>query len=292
MGENGKASQVVKTRELITPQGAAELRELSRKNRPVSRRTVNIYANIILMGLWDPDTDEIMMDVAGNVIEGAHRLAAIEQAGVPVYCWISRGHSLDTVMNRGTVHPRSPGQNVAIHLGSQGAHADATIAKTVLLLLRYLGRENGKLARVHSITQRDKAIMTVTRGEELKRSVEHVHRFHTWLTAVAPEPPVVLIHLLANAAGKESPALHFVEQIATGQELDVDSPILAVRQKLLRHKTKLSKLPPDDVTALVARAWNGFFLAETLKVVPIPKTFPPLVGMEKERTEEDGEGDG
>ena len=65
----------------------------------------------------------------------------------------------------------------------------------------------------------------------------------------------------------------FFEGYATGANLDTKSPILALREKLMRHKTgKVDwKLTQSEQVKLFIVAWNKFRKGENVKLLKLPE---------------------
>lgn len=70
----------------VTPLLATELLELSKGNRPLSKKTVAKYKRHMENGTWDEETPTqfIMFDEEGTLINGHHTLTALRQSGKAV----------------------------------------------------------------------------------------------------------------------------------------------------------------------------------------------------------------
>lgn len=68
----------------ITPAKAAEWLEANTQNRPISKRTVEGFAEAMRRGEWKVTHQGIAFDETGALVDGQHRLAAIVEAGLPV----------------------------------------------------------------------------------------------------------------------------------------------------------------------------------------------------------------
>lgn len=80
---------------LITPERAAAWRETSPGNRRERRDKIEQYKRAIEQGRWDPAAAIIHIDKRGRLRNGHHRLKAIIDAGVPVWCVVVIGHDSD-----------------------------------------------------------------------------------------------------------------------------------------------------------------------------------------------------
>ena len=58
----------------ITPEIAREMLKKNTNNRPLSKRTLSRYVQLMKNGEWGITTDAIGFDVNGRLINGQHRL--------------------------------------------------------------------------------------------------------------------------------------------------------------------------------------------------------------------------
>ncbi len=66
---------------LVTPEVAKELLKKNSKNRPVSKKTVDFYAQLMSAGKWCENGDTIRIGKSGTLLDGQHRLLAIIKSG-------------------------------------------------------------------------------------------------------------------------------------------------------------------------------------------------------------------
>lgn len=77
--------------ETITPAKAVEYLKTSLGNRPISDSRVNDYAECLKNGKWLSNGETVKFDDGGHLMDGHHRLLAIEQAGIPLQTVVCRG---------------------------------------------------------------------------------------------------------------------------------------------------------------------------------------------------------
>jgi len=68
----------------VTPEMAKEYLEKSNGNRTLSRHKIDAYKKSIIDGEWYPEVETISFDTNGHLINGHHRLTAINQSGITV----------------------------------------------------------------------------------------------------------------------------------------------------------------------------------------------------------------
>ena len=125
----------------ITPEWAADkLRTTNNRNRPLSERYAERLAQDIKNGHWIPTHQGIAFSENGNLLDGQHRLRAVQLAGLPVQMLVTTGIStnqqngilIDTfdVIDGGKM--RSVGQRLSLDgmpNGNQYAAACSVIAR-------------------------------------------------------------------------------------------------------------------------------------------------------------------
>lgn len=76
---------------LITPEEATEMLTHNRNNRPINSERVRGYVREIRKGNWEITHQGVGFDENGRLIDGQHRLRAIEVSGIPVPLMVTRG---------------------------------------------------------------------------------------------------------------------------------------------------------------------------------------------------------
>lgn len=75
---------------LVTPDLAREWLTRNQNNRPLKHKHVERLCNSILSGKWKMTGDPIRFSNTGKLIDGQHRLNAIEKSGVSVMCVVMK----------------------------------------------------------------------------------------------------------------------------------------------------------------------------------------------------------
>ncbi|HVH53973.1 MAG TPA: hypothetical protein VNA32_07565 [Actinomycetota bacterium] len=92
--------------EEITPEIAKEYLALNRNNRKISEKGVAPIAQDLVNGNWRLTGEAIKFDTENNLLDGQHRLTAIQRTGIPMSTLVIRGVEseaqlvLDTGMKR------------------------------------------------------------------------------------------------------------------------------------------------------------------------------------------------
>lgn len=106
--------------EYVTPQLAAEYRQKNRRNRRFMERLEANYRRQMAGGVWMTSHEGIAFDEDDTLVDGQHRLGAVENSGVPQWLLVTRGlpRGVIEVINRGRV--RTLAHNLQI-LGYEAA---------------------------------------------------------------------------------------------------------------------------------------------------------------------------
>ena len=103
--------------ELITPDMARTYLERNARNRPVTKNTVETYAQAMRQGKWRRTHQGIAFGADGNLYDGQHRLSAIVMANVPVNLLVTRGLPPEAREEIDTGRRRTANDNLAIVAG-------------------------------------------------------------------------------------------------------------------------------------------------------------------------------
>lgn len=128
-------SELALSIETITPDDARKYLERNR-NRKVRQRRVEWYASLMQAGRWHIGTDAIGFDRNGNLINGQHRLMAIEYAGVPVRMVVVRGLEPDVYKHLDSGDPRALKDHIGMTDDPEYAVEKAAIAKRFAYYIR------------------------------------------------------------------------------------------------------------------------------------------------------------
>lgn len=90
---------------IVTPQDATKILEGNAGNRKLRDRVVDRYVAIITAGNWQLSPQPIIIADTGRVLDGQHRLVAVERTGVPLPFTIISNvpESVFSILDRGAV---------------------------------------------------------------------------------------------------------------------------------------------------------------------------------------------
>jgi hypothetical protein len=120
----------------ITPSKAADMLELNRANRPLSRSVVRAFAEAMERGDWMVTHQGIAFDGNGVLVDGQHRLAAVIEADMPVEMTVFTEVEDDTF----DVLDTGKRRNAADVLAIEGEKSSPTLAAMVRTVWMYENR--------------------------------------------------------------------------------------------------------------------------------------------------------
>lgn len=120
--------------ETIDPQTAREMLATSAGNRSISKRRVNSLARAIAAGDWKPWASPIQFNTRGELINGHHRLTAIQTAGQAVQQQVVRNVPDDTIEAIDLKRARTLGDVASMLTGSPAPMSPSAVTRYRLAL--------------------------------------------------------------------------------------------------------------------------------------------------------------
>ena len=249
----------------VTVDIAKRLLENNSDNRRVSERTVNQIAADIKAGNWQLNGETIVVSVDGELNDGAHRLLAVIQAETPVQSLVAFGLPRTSRMTVDVGRARKVAD--FLHMaGAENAVNAAAVARICLAFSRkdYKGMTVTKL-ETRVFYEREKTVIdyaiSFARRSEFCRAVS--------VNAVAAA------YWLIHAANSTQCAVFF-DAFATGAELERDSPILWLRQRV--GLAPEERLRSEHRVEIILRYWNAWRSDSSMKKhLPLKNEIPRVL---------------
>lgn len=247
-------STLAYTTELVDPKFAADGLAKNPRNRPLSERLGDRYADAMSRGEWEETGDPIRFNCDGTLIDGQHRLYAVIKSGVTLPMLVVRGlprtafHKIDGGKRRTNGdHLAASGEVMYNHLASA---------------IRWYGvidkRKSWKTMAVTS----SQMFLTLKKNPKIRDSVSYIH--HTKALKIASGSILAACHYAFAAKDKEL-ADKFIEQLAAGEGLKRTDPVYVLRERLRRNRQEREKLPQDCIAVFVIKSWNATRKGESIK---------------------------
>lgn len=273
----------------VTPENAQAWLALSRGNRRIRESRVEQYAKSMREGAFALNGETIILGGPADaevLLDGHHRLMAIERSGVAIRSIVVRGIDPATWDTVDTGIARSASDDLTI-AGVSNASWKAAALRVEIAYRRGMMTNRHEGAATHG---REATISTT----DVRRFYESEQMFvdgmdkmgsmasRSQLAALAPWATAwfwLAGHLFNDHGEGEvwEKFQQFVEQCQTGIGLEKGAPTLALRQKRLgAYSAKISAV---EQRALVVKAWNAHFRGDRFNAIrwQASETFPEVL---------------
>lgn len=248
--------------ELITPAAARKwLVDNASHQRPISRFTINRYKAEMADGKWILTHQGIGFDTQGRLIDGQHRLTAIAEADVPVWCMVARGVDPEAFDRLDKGKTRS----LSDLLGIRGER-HTTIASSVLFLLHRWDPTTGKCTHTNGAKSNTEAwesyrrISTHPEWSTIRICIDKATSKKDGYDGAGCSGPSLWAAVMAIATlGVGDRADEFFTPTASGVGLDSMDPRLTLRNRLLANRASRQKMTRTVELEAIIRAWNAWY---------------------------------
>jgi len=255
----------------ITPKIAEELISTNIwNNRNIIKSNVISLANQMSNGLWQSHTGEtIKISNTGKIIDGNNRLHAVVRSGVTIQVYLASNIPEEAIMVLDTGAKRTIADALTIR-GIQNAQIKAASIQIYTNLksgytsslsspngtdvtghnqLRSIARTNGRLSA-------DQILEIYMERQNLWD--EFTTKFMATCRIVDTSANIAAMWAYLHDYS-ESGAYEFIHRLVTGENLESDSPILILRNRLIQAKTsKVYSLTATERYIAYITCWNKF----------------------------------
>jgi hypothetical protein len=259
--------------ERITPEKAREYFNTSigegRKARPVSKVYIQSYADTMRKGRWMLNGVPIIFDNEGHLIDGCHRMLAVEKAGITVAFEVRRGVTPDAFATYDCGRHRTLGQLLAMQ-GIKHYNLAASIVVVNERLIRsgrLYERNGGGLGGDTSAKQSN-----YDKYDNYKRDPKGFDEAALMCVANIPKSGVIqyswvggIYYYLTHTGGYDGEFVKAFLVQATSIETAKHQTVELLRRRLLAERLKNRKLDAVFLFALIAKTWNAYATGRDLK---------------------------
>ncbi len=242
------------TRMVITPPLAEKWVERNGKNRSRSDSTIYAYARDMRNKRWDYTGDPISFDLHGNLINGQHRLLACIIAETPFESAVVTGLPPEAQKAMDQGRPRLlPDILVLDGIDHRSPNRLAATAR-VILQIKLMGEGQAAVGYRSRRNTRAELLEIVGRHPLLKDSIVLVEK-----TKGPPASLLAALHYIGSII-LEMPekADAFIRVFQSGVPAYDNCAAHSLREFLLRHQAKSTRLLPEVIFKSTIRAWNAF----------------------------------
>lgn len=260
----------------VTPDLAKEMLNANEVNRNVSPDRVDRYKRAMLSDNWRFIGDPIRQGTDGRILDGQHRLIAIEESGVTVTLVVVRGIPVEDQKFMDSGRARKAADSV--HM--MGINNSTTVAAAARLLMVVTnepaeGEEWDGVVRVGQYAAKVSGFANyevadyVEAHKGLEISAEIGVRASRG-TAAQPTA-LTLVHYLARRLDPYR-ADAYMTHLANGAGLEYGNPVFAVRETINRRNRGDNTARSDGAVnlALLILAWNHWRQDKRLAKIQLP----------------------
>lgn len=272
---------IVVSLELVTPEGATRLLKGNTHNRRVSDAKVTEYARLMKNDLWAPGSSMISLTKESVVVDGQHRLLAVQKSGTSQWFVFAIGlteESQDTM----DAHTK---RTLAGQLQIQEVPLARSVAALTVLAARWSRGMRGQtlwsstgsvgypnLTEGRLFVEENPALL------EAARMGEHARQ----KGVTAPGSVYAMLYWLTSQIDQDDADVFF-EKLISGEMLASNDPIFHARKSLETRRDSRDKESMYITLARLIKAWNMWRRGETTHVLMwrpggrAPEKFPEAV---------------
>lgn len=253
---------------LVTPEIAKEWLARGGKNRPVSKKQVDIIAKAIKDGNWIETGDTVSFGIDGRLQNGQHRLCAVIQAGIAVYMNICMGVTdkrAFQIYDRG-LRKRTTGQVLDMEGGKHGT-AIAAIARRLKVW------DITPLKNMYDVTGHYNSIVTemdiLDYARDNKTEITYYYdlmRNSKPYRQCGAGSALVAAIVLCGRVDREI-TTSFMANLTSGINMEADNPAFLLRERITDKRRKSGHEWETELMALTIKAWNKYASYEPVKVL-------------------------
>lgn len=231
-------------------------------NRNIRQPVVQSYARDMVSGNWMLNGETLKFDTDGKLIDGQHRLSAVVTADVTVPMVVMRGVDAD-VMDTVDVGAK---RTYADALRLQGEDNTTTLAAVVRRAVMW---QKGARTNTGAVRPTAREMNTfIAENPQIRTSGELAARLST--RTLLPASVIGLCHWLFSPLEPDE-ADWFLARVADGDGLPSNSPISALRNRIVKMRVGGGRVNETEALALVVYAWNAHRAGETRTKLQMPK---------------------
>lgn len=254
----------------VTPDLAAQwLATNTENNRRISKTTVNRYAQDMIRDQWLITGEALKFDTTGRLIDGQHRLSAVVASKKTVQMYIIRDLPEETILVIDTGKSRSAGDALKIAGQNGYSNAMAALARKIIVFnggSNPIRGDKGRGLRLNGQTVTNRQIIEYCTENDLTEHVKFGWNMKSiGVTDALNFGEYAFFHWYFGLVDSQAAEI-FLRKLATLENVDMQSPIRALLNKLTRSITRLDgKMKMHAVIT----AWNAWRKGEKLTLIHV-----------------------
>lgn len=230
----------------LTPDIAGKFLDTRPENqRSIRRFQVERIIRDIKAGRWRLNGETIVFDSQGRLVQGQHRCQAVIESGVPIQVYVIWGVDSDISSSYDNTSRRT----AADGLKADGFSNTWSLGCAARRVMSYESRRSG----VPLASPASEIVEFCKANPDLSESVR-MCRASEKLAKSIETTVLAAMHFLFSKRSR-SQADEFIEKLISGENLTSGSPILALRNCMIRVDTKFDA---TDSMILIIKCWNAY----------------------------------
>ncbi|MYR26620.1 MULTISPECIES: hypothetical protein [unclassified Streptomyces] len=248
----------------VSPELAEEWLDRNKRNRPLSRQSVNHLSRAIERGEWQLTHQGIAFDEDDVLIDGQHRLAAVVKAGMAVPMAVTYGVPREafTVMDTGR---KRTGRDA---LALQGEVNSTHLAAALRGLYLYLNAHDAKWSGGSSLITNDQLVTILNEHPGMREAIIRGMALNRAIKITVTAASVGWYITRKERPDVEQADWH--DKLLTGAGLEQGDPRLTLRNTLLGLAAGNRHRKSDDTREHLVyylKAWNAWVEERPLKLL-------------------------
>ncbi|OSM04457.1 hypothetical protein [Magnetofaba australis] len=266
----------------ITPALAQQWLERNVKNRSLKKRHLHELVSVLENNHWRLNGESICFSKHGELLDGQHRLHAIEKSGIAAAAIVVFG--VDNGVMR--TYDQGSKRTTADHLNINGEKHYVNLGAALRLLYMWSTEQFHKDGPKFSPDQETLENL-LQEHPKLRESIQFGNKARRFINVANG----AVLHFLFRRtqyvmnSDKETPAAdHFFNKLTTGENITKQDSVYRLREALLVNQTS-KKLNSVQVRAMTIKAWNLFAQGKKRGCIhwdPAEEPFPQIHGLDEE----------
>lgn len=241
-------------------------------NRPISNTNILNLHKEISNNRWLVNGETITFNEAGDMTNGQHRLLALVKADVSLLLLTITGLKEETFATIDGGRKRVT-SDVLAHAGVTSSKNTSSLCKFIFGFKqrKYFAHRNTS-SRTLSNTSILSYYNTLD-DVEIHNSVNFGQTYSKKANGILTPTVLGGMYYLFNEVDKEK-SFDFLSKLCTGDNLMTGSPILALRNKLIKAKIEKSyHIGNDLLIKNIAYCWEKYLKGESVKIIKLPEDY-------------------
>tara|TARA_Y100000389_G_scaffold195155_1_gene226102 strand:+ start:456 stop:1424 length:969 start_codon:yes stop_codon:yes gene_type:complete len=257
---------------IITPSLATKiLEDHNNRNRKKNNNNINYLAKQVVNDNWIANGETITFDINGDLNNGQHRLEAVIKTDTPMEALVVTNLSLEAFKTIDTGSLRSGSDVLSIEGVSNSTHMSAMVK---FIFAFKMGKYSANRHHHRTLSNTELIDYYYELDEEkLYKAFQFYNKVRTGNSNIITPTYISGFYYLLNEIDGEK-SEQFLTMLCQGINLTQDSPVMALRNKLIRAKVdKNYKLTNEELLKNLTYAWSKFINNKKTKSLKLPENY-------------------